>query len=172
MHFFVVLCIFYVVLCIFYVVLCIFVLFYVFFMLFYVFSCCSMYFLCCSMYFRVVLCIFYVVLCIFVLFCVLFVCICVLYYCHRVATQLQLTKYIISYHKANSGSTEGYLKLFCTVHLFNVRNENQLMSLFYSYIAGSLHVSGPQVHLQESSYSCSHNHWFSICATLFACSVC
>jgi len=51
-------------------------------------------------------------------------------------------------------------------------NENQLMSLFYSYIAGSLHISGPQAHLQEISYSCSHNHWFSICAALFACSVC
>ena len=49
-------------------------------------------------------------------------------------------------------------------------NENQLMSLFYSYIAGSLHVSGPQAHLQESSYSCWHNHWFSFCAALFACS--
>ena len=48
-------------------------------------------------------------------------------------------------------------------------NENQLMSLFYSYIAGSLHVSGSQAHLQESSYSCSHNHWFSLCAALFAC---
>jgi len=58
------------------------------------------------------------------------------------------------------------------VHLFNIWNENQLMSLFYSYIAGSLHVSGPQAHLQESSYSCSHNHWFSICTALFACSVC
>jgi len=46
------------------------------------------------------------------------------------------------------------------------------MSLFYSYIAGSLHFSGPQAHLQESSYSCSHNHWFSFCAALFACSVC
>jgi len=42
--------------------------------------------------------------------------------------------------------------------IFNVWNENQLMSLFYSYIAGSLHVSDPQAHLQESSYSCSHNH--------------
>jgi len=42
------------------------------------------------------------------------------------------------------------------------------MSLFYSYIAGSLHVSGPQAHLQESSYSCSHNHWFSICTALVA----
>jgi len=46
------------------------------------------------------------------------------------------------------------------------------MSLFYSYIDGSLHVSGPQAHLQESSYSCSHNHWFSVCAALFACSIC
>ena len=38
------------------------------------------------------------------------------------------------------------------------------MSLFqfYLYIAGSLHVSGPQAHLQESSHSCSHNHWFSV----------
>ena len=45
-------------------------------------------------------------------------------------------------------------------------------SLFYSYIAGSLNVSGPQAHLQEISYSCSHNHWFSICAALFACAVC
>jgi len=47
--------------------------------------------------------------------------------------------------------------------MFVIWNENQLMSLFYSYIAGSLHVSGPRAHLQESSYSCSHNHWFSIC---------
>jgi len=39
------------------------------------------------------------------------------------------------------------------VHLFNIWNENQLMSLFYSYIAGSLHVSGPRANLQESSYS-------------------
>ena len=50
-----------------------------------------------------------------------------------------------------------------SVLLMDVWNENQLMSLFYSYITGSLHVSGPQAHLQESSYSCSHNHWFSIC---------
>jgi len=41
--------------------------------------------------------------------------------------------------------------------------KNQLMSLFqfYSYIDGSLHVSGPQAHLQENSHSCSHNHWNS-----------
>jgi len=47
------------------------------------------------------------------------------------------------------------------------------MSLFqfYLYIAGSLHVSAPQAHLQESSHSCSHNHWFSICTALAVCSV-
>jgi len=52
--------------------------------------------------------------------------------------------------------------------------KNQLMSLFqfYSYIDGSLHVSGPQAHLQEISQSCSHNHWFSIRTVLVACSVC
>jgi len=48
------------------------------------------------------------------------------------------------------------------------------MSLFqfYSYIDGSLHVSGPQAHLQENSHSCSHNHWFNIRTVLVACSVC
>jgi len=48
------------------------------------------------------------------------------------------------------------------------------MSLFqfYSYIEGSLYVSGPQAHLQKNSHSCSHNHWFSIRTVLVACSVC
>jgi len=48
------------------------------------------------------------------------------------------------------------------------------MSLFqfYSYIDGSLRVSGPRAHLQENSHSCSHNHWFSIRTVLVACSVC
>jgi len=38
----------------------------------------------------------------------------------------------------------------------SIWNKNQLMSLFqyYSYIARSLHVSGPQSHLQENSHSC------------------
>ena len=35
------------------------------------------------------------------------------------------------------------------MHHFNIWNENQLMSLFYSYIAGSLHVSGPEAYLME-----------------------
>jgi len=48
------------------------------------------------------------------------------------------------------------------------------MSLFqfHSYIDGSLHVSGPQAHLQENSHSCPHNHWFSIRTVLVAFSVC
>jgi len=51
---------------------------------------------------------------------------------------------------------------------FNICNKNQLMPLFqfYLYIAGSLHVSGPQAHPQESLHSCSHNHWFSVCIAL------
>jgi len=38
-------------------------------------------------------------------------------------------------------------------------------------IQNTLHVSGPQAHLQENSHSCSHNHWFSIRTVLVACSV-
>ena len=50
-----------------------------------------------------------VVLCIvcFVLFYVLFVCKCVLCFCHRVTTQLQLKRYIISYHKNEMGGACG-----------------------------------------------------------------
>ena len=78
-------------------------------------------------------------------------------------------KYVVS-----AGNRTAIFRILSSLYraFFNVWNENQLMSLFYSYIAGSLHVSGPQVHLQESSYSCSHNHWFSVCTALFACSVC
>jgi hypothetical protein len=45
------------------------------------------------------------------------------------------------------------------------------MSLFqfYSFVDGSLHVSGPQAHPQENSHSCSHNHWFGGCTVLAAC---
>jgi hypothetical protein len=40
------------------------------------------------------------VVCFTVLFCVLFVCKRVLFYCHRVSTQVQLTKYIVSFVKS------------------------------------------------------------------------
>ena len=59
------------------------------------------------------------------------------------------------------------------MHPFNIWNKNQLMSLFqlYLYIARSLHISGPPAHPQESSHSCSHNHWFSVYTALAVCSV-
>ena len=65
-------------------------------------------------------------------------------------------------------------KLFVPCIFTAEEMENQHMSpfQFYSYIDGSLHVSGPQAHLQENSDSCSHNHWFSIRTVLVACSVC
>jgi hypothetical protein len=48
------------------------------------------------------------------------------------------------------------------------------MSLFqfYSYIDGSLHVSGLQAYLQENSHSCSHNHWFLQCLYRSGCVLC
>jgi hypothetical protein len=51
--------------------------------------------------------------------------------------------------------------------------KNHQMSLFqfYSYIDGSLHISGLQAHPQENSHSCSHNHWFIGCTFWAACSV-
>jgi len=89
---------------------------------------------------------------------------------HHVCT---LYEQIVEFLFVNAGVMNSILFwAFCTVHLFNLWNENQLMSLFYSYIAGSLHVSGPQAHLQERSYSCSHNHWFRVCTALVTCSVC
>ena len=46
----------------------------------------------------------------------------------------------------------------------------------YCCISTCFGPTGPQAHRptgpQASSYSCSHNHWFSICIALVACSVC
>jgi hypothetical protein len=54
-----------------------------------------------------------------------------------------------------------------TLNFLSYEMKNQQMSLFqfYSYIDGSLHVSGLQAHPQENS----HNHWFSGCTVRAAC---
>jgi len=49
----------------------------------------------------------------FVSFCILFMCKCVLYYCHRVATQLQFNKYIISYHIYLTVVTDNFFCVGC-----------------------------------------------------------
>ena len=55
--------------------------------------------------------------------------------------------------------------------VYEMKNQQMSLFQFYSYIDESLHVSDPQAHLQESSHSCSHNHWFSVCTVQVACSV-
>ena len=61
-------------------------------------------------------------------------------------------------------------KLFvpCICSAYEIKNQQMSLFQFYSYIDGSLHVSGQQTHLQESSHSCSHNHWFSVCTVQVA----
>jgi hypothetical protein len=65
-------------------------------------------------------------------------------------------------------------KLFvpCILSTYEMKNQQMSLFQFYSYIDGSLHVSGLQAHPQENSHSCSHNHWFSGCTVRAACSVC
>jgi len=64
------------------------------------------------------------------------------------------------------------LSVLCIFSAYEMKNQQMSLFQFYSYIDGSLHVSGPQAHPQESSHSCSHNHWFSVCTALAVCSVC
>ena len=45
----------------------------------------------------------------------------------------------------------------CIFLVYEMKNQQMSLFQFYSYIDGSLHVSGPQAHLQEISHSCSHN---------------
>jgi hypothetical protein len=63
-------------------------------------------------------------------------------------------------------------KLFvpCIFSTYEVKNQQMSLFQFYSYIYGSLHVSGLEAHPQDNSHSCSH--WFSGCTVQAACSVC
>jgi hypothetical protein len=47
-------------------------------------------------------------------------------------------------------------KLFvpCILSTYEIKNQQMSLFQFYSYIDGSLHVSGLQAHPQENSHSC------------------
>ena len=72
----------------------------------------------------------------------------------------------------NSGfkglSCQAYFKLFvpCIFSTYGIKTN---WCHYFIRILPDLYMfRAHRPHLQESSYSCSHNHWFNFCAALFA----
>jgi hypothetical protein len=61
--------------------------------------------------------------------------------------------------------THGTKVMKITKATYEMKNQRMSLFQFYSYIDGSLHVSGLQAHTQENS----HNHWFSGCTVRATC---